>query len=80
MDNRYVTGSSTPIHRTDAEGNTYQRRRLGDGSIHEVLKNFSTRADLETSLAPFARDLTLTELEYYWIAEYEGLDRSHDPR
>ena len=42
MDNRYVEGSSTAISRKDAQGNTYQRRRLADGSSHEVLKNFPT--------------------------------------
>jgi demethylmenaquinone methyltransferase/2-methoxy-6-polyprenyl-1,4-benzoquinol methylase len=39
IDNRYVPGSSTPINRTDAEGNTCQLRQLEDGSSHEVLKN-----------------------------------------
>jgi hypothetical protein len=36
IDNRYVPGSRTPIARTDAQGNTYQLRRLADGSRHEV--------------------------------------------
>src|SRR5512145_1190942 len=32
MDNRYVEGSSTALSRKDAQGNTYQSRRLADGS------------------------------------------------
>ncbi|MGH8673302.1 MAG: class I SAM-dependent methyltransferase, partial [Burkholderiales bacterium] len=40
VDNRYVEGSSTSISRRDAQGNTYQLRKLDDGSTHEVLKNF----------------------------------------
>src|SRR5262249_44018509 len=40
IDNSYVEGSSTPISETDAEGNTYQTRKLDDGSVHRVLKNF----------------------------------------
>ena len=40
FDNRYVEGNSTPISRTDDEDNTYQIRKLSDGSTYEVLKNF----------------------------------------
>ena len=40
LDNRYVEGSSTPVSRRDAQGNSYQTRKLDDGSSHEVLKNF----------------------------------------
>lgn len=67
MDNRYVEGSSTPISRTDAEGNTYQSRKLSDGAKHEVLKNFPTQAELRARLG---RELQLTEYEYYWVASY----------
>ena len=67
MDNRYVEGSSTPISRTDAEGNTYQARRLADGSSHEVLKNFPTAQELRARLG---KDVRYVEYEYYWIASY----------
>jgi len=40
MDNRFAPGSSTPISRTDDEGNTYQMRKLENGNEYEVLKNF----------------------------------------
>lgn len=70
MDNRYVEGSSTPIHRRDEEGNTYQLRRLEDGSEHELLKNFPTREDLRHLLSPHTQDLLVTELPYYWVARY----------
>lgn len=39
LDNAYVKRSSTPISRTDAQGDTYQLRRLEDGSTHEVLES-----------------------------------------
>ena len=71
LDNRYVEGSSTPISRRDADGNTYQRRLLEDGSEHVVLKNFPTWQELSAAVAPFARDMQLTELEYYWVFAYE---------
>jgi demethylmenaquinone methyltransferase/2-methoxy-6-polyprenyl-1,4-benzoquinol methylase len=70
MDNRYVNGSSTPITRSDEDGNSYQRRRLADGSEHEILKNFPTPDDLESSLAPFATEIRITELPYYWCVSY----------
>jgi demethylmenaquinone methyltransferase/2-methoxy-6-polyprenyl-1,4-benzoquinol methylase len=67
MDNRYVEGSSTPISRTDADGNTYQARRLADGSSHEVLKNFPTAQELRARLG---KDVRHVEYEYYWVASY----------
>jgi len=71
MDNRYVPASSTPIAERDAEGNTYQRRRLADGSENRVLKNFPTEADLRAALSAHARSFSHEDLEYYWLAEYE---------
>jgi demethylmenaquinone methyltransferase/2-methoxy-6-polyprenyl-1,4-benzoquinol methylase len=70
MDNRYVEGSSTPLSRTDAEGNTYQNRRLVDGSSHEVLKNFPSAQDLRARLGRLGTDVGYTEYEYYWLATY----------
>ena len=70
VDNAYVEGSSTPITRRDARGNTFQRRRLGDGSEHEVLKNFPTPTELGAVLAPLAEDLECTRLRYFWYASY----------
>ncbi len=70
VDNRYVEGSSTPISRTDAEGNTYQKRRLQDGAEHEILKNFPGAEDLQSAVAPYARDISIQLLQYYWILTY----------
>ncbi len=70
IDNRYIEGSSTPIARTDAEGNGYQHRQLADGSRHEVLKNFPTSEELLATVDPFAASATVRELEYFWILTY----------
>jgi demethylmenaquinone methyltransferase/2-methoxy-6-polyprenyl-1,4-benzoquinol methylase len=67
MDNRYVQGSSTPISRKDAEGNTYQARRLADGSSHEVLKNFPSARELRARLG---EEVRYVEYQYYWLASY----------
>jgi demethylmenaquinone methyltransferase/2-methoxy-6-polyprenyl-1,4-benzoquinol methylase len=70
MDNAYVEGSSTPISRADADGNTYQKRKLDDGSVHEVLKNFPTGGDLSAAVADLACDVEVKFLEYYWMLSY----------
>jgi SAM-dependent methyltransferase len=70
MDNRYVEGSSTPLSRKDAEGNSYQQRRLADGSSHEVLKNFPSAQEMRSRLSRFGANFGFTEYEYYWVATY----------
>lgn len=67
LDNLYIEGSSTPLARRDAEGNTYQLRRLADGSRHEVLKNFPGAAELESRLAPVATAVEWREYGHYWV-------------
>lgn len=70
LDNAYVEGSNTPVSRTDEMGNTYQIRKLDDGTEHEVLKNFPSDAELRAALSPYAAEITITRLQYYWLAEY----------
>lgn len=73
MDNNYVAGSSTPISRTDEDGNTFQTRQLSDGSEHEVLKNFPGEAFLRDKLKGLGEDIEVIELQYYWILSYRCL-------
>jgi ubiquinone/menaquinone biosynthesis C-methylase UbiE len=70
IDNAYVEGSSTPISRRDADGNTYQRRTLSDGSTHEVLKNFPTEEELRHALDGLASDVRVGFLPHFWILTY----------
>lgn len=70
FDNVYVEGSSTPISRTDADGNTYQTRTLDDGTTHEVLKNFPTVHELRHVIDSLGSDIRITFLQYYWILTY----------
>jgi demethylmenaquinone methyltransferase/2-methoxy-6-polyprenyl-1,4-benzoquinol methylase len=70
LDNRYVEGSSTPISRRDDDGNSYQRRRLGDGSSHELLKNFPDAAQMDSRLARFGTEIRFLPYDYYWVAAY----------
>lgn len=77
LDNRYVAGSSTPISRTDPDGDTWQTRALADGSRHEVLKNFPEPAELKAAVQPYANAATTVEvrlIDYYWWLEYTLAD------
>lgn len=67
LDNRFVAGNSSPIVATDPSGNTYQDRRLADGSVSRIVKNFPSADELRRWLGP---SLAYEELEYYWLAEY----------
>lgn len=70
LDNRYVEGSSTHLCESDAEGNTYQLRRLSDGSTHRVLKNFPERAELLAAIEELAIDAAYLEWQHYWALRY----------
>jgi demethylmenaquinone methyltransferase/2-methoxy-6-polyprenyl-1,4-benzoquinol methylase len=70
IDNVYVEGSSTPISRRDESGDTYQLRKLDDGSTHEVLKNFPTDAELRAAVDGLAEDVQVQLLKYYWVLSY----------
>jgi SAM-dependent methyltransferase len=67
IDNGYVEEQSTPIARTDADGNTYQFRTLPNGERYEVMKNFPTDSGLRKKLSPITRELRILRLEYYWL-------------
>lgn len=67
IDNTYVEGSNTPVARTDAEGNTYQIRKLGNGERYEVLKNFPTDSALRKKLASAVKDIRIVRTEYFWL-------------
>ena len=70
LDNRYVEGSSTPIARSDAEGNTWQQRRLADGSSHEVLKNFPGQSELIGRAARCGSRVQVELLQHYWLLTF----------
>jgi demethylmenaquinone methyltransferase/2-methoxy-6-polyprenyl-1,4-benzoquinol methylase len=71
LDNRFVAGSSSPVCRTDADGNTFQSRHLQEGSVHEVLKNFPTERELLNLVAGLSVNPQVTVWQYFWALEYE---------
>lgn len=46
----------------DAEGNRISRRKLPDGSIHEVIKNFPSEEDVLREVGPFGFDIQYVPL------------------
>ncbi len=67
MDNNYVEGSNYPLSQQDEAGNTFQTRKLEDGSSHLVLKNFPTEFFLRESWNNIATNIEFFDLKYYWI-------------
>jgi SAM-dependent methyltransferase len=67
IDNRYVHGSNHPLIRSDADGNTYEQRKLADGSTWEVIKNFPAPGEIAARLEGLGQ-VTITELRHYWTA------------
>ena len=70
LDNRWVEGESTPIARRDADGNGFQQRRLDDGSVHEVIKNYPRPDEAVALLGPRAHDARWAEGSHYWTLSY----------
>jgi len=70
LDNLYVEGSSSPIAETDGDGNSFQVRKLKDGSTHRVLKNFPSRAELESSVGILGGSGALTTWQHFWAFVY----------
>ena len=70
LDNIYVEGSSTPVSRRDGEGNTYQLRKLDDGSTHEVLKNFPSTSELIRRASRIGWGANVDLFQHYWLLTY----------
>lgn len=70
IDNRQVHGSTQPIAHDDTAGNTYQLRKLSDGTEHVVLKNFPSREDLLQRVSRVDAAATVDELTYYWVLHF----------
>ena len=55
------------ITKTDEFGNTFQMRKLENGTKHLVLKNFPKKKFLIQKLSRIATEIKFINLEYYWI-------------
>lgn len=71
IDSKQVNGSAHDKKKTtrvDEFGNTYQTRKLANGTTHEVLKNFPGKEFLIDKLSKISSDINIIELNHYWIA------------
>lgn len=80
VDNLYVEGSNHPITERDSDGNTFQTRRLEDGSVHRVLKNFPTETELRELTHGLGRNVAYTSFKYYWALHYVTTEPSQVSR
>jgi len=71
IDNRFIQGSSSPITRRDEFGDSYQQRRLSDGSTYEVLKNFPAEGELLSAVSESASTSEVLLTDYFWILSYQ---------
>lgn len=66
LDNLYVEGKSTKISRIDANQNTYQIRKLKDGTEYEILKNFPSKKELKELVAGVSRITEYKTNDFFW--------------
>lgn len=71
IDNGRIQLEDFPIAETDADGNTYQYRTLRDGTVHRILKNFPSEAELRALFSPLVSAFEFRQLKNFWLLEYE---------
>jgi demethylmenaquinone methyltransferase/2-methoxy-6-polyprenyl-1,4-benzoquinol methylase len=73
LDNRFVPASSSPIAEEDADGDSFQARRLADGTTHRVLKNFPSQAELLAMVEGIGTDASVVHWNHYWALAYASV-------
>jgi demethylmenaquinone methyltransferase/2-methoxy-6-polyprenyl-1,4-benzoquinol methylase len=72
-DNLPIRGSSSPPTGVDAEGNSYQRRRLRTGHEFDVIKNYPSEAELRATLAGLGEQIQYRALTHFWALWYRSM-------
>lgn len=78
IDSKQVIGGShdsKTITKTDDLGNTYQQRKLENGTSHIILKNFPSQDFLFQKLSKFFTSIDYINLDYYWIVVCKTRDK-----
>ncbi|WP_407570642.1 class I SAM-dependent methyltransferase [Deinococcus altitudinis] len=69
-DNQDLPGVGGELSEADSGGDTFKTRRLADGTVHRVLKNYFSAAEITGLLSPFATELKVQSGTCFWWAEY----------
>jgi hypothetical protein len=67
LDDVYVEGTSNPVARTDAQGNTYEMVSAPDGTRVERPMSYPTDSALRKRLANVAKEIRVARWEYFWV-------------
>ncbi len=70
LDNSPIQCIRLPITYTDAAGNSYQDRELDDGTVHRVLKNFPSEAELLDATGAAGQDHKYIGMDNFWLFQY----------
>jgi len=66
IDQTYVDGICTPVSRLDEWGNRYTLRKLGDGAVYEIVKNYPSDEELHDAFERFGEDIRIMRLHHFW--------------
>ncbi len=80
IDENMVQNSGAPIVRSDAAGDTYQRRWLASGERFEIVKNYPDRVALECSVGDACDEIEIVQLKYFWALRARLLPLSRASR
>jgi len=78
IDENLVANVGAPISRTDAAGDTWQRRWLTTGERFEIIKNYPDRSELEHSVAELCNQIRVLELKHFWALSAQFLPLEHN--
>jgi ubiquinone/menaquinone biosynthesis C-methylase UbiE len=66
IDQIYVEGICPPVSRHDEWHNRYELRKLQNGEIYEIVKNYPSDEELLGSFAQFGEDIRIMRLSHFW--------------
>lgn len=70
IDNTEAQCRDLPIVAEDAEGNTYQERKLRDGTSYRILKNFPCTQELGDMIEGVGIQPAYRQLRHFWCFDY----------
>jgi demethylmenaquinone methyltransferase/2-methoxy-6-polyprenyl-1,4-benzoquinol methylase len=70
-DNTDAYCRTLPITEVDNDGNSFQLRRLSNGSVFRVLKNFPGESELIRAVTRFGTNASFNKREHFWTLVYE---------